>query len=50
MGSLCVYRHGIARTRACTLRIPYGTQAGTIRTRADTVRVRDDVVRVWEQP
>ena len=26
-------------------RIPYGTQAGTIRTRADTVRVRDDAVR-----
>ena len=41
MGFLCVFGHGIART----LRIPYGTQAGTIRTRADTVRVRDDAVR-----
>ena len=47
--SVC-FGHGIARTRACTLRIPYGTQAGTIRTRADTLRVRDDAVRASEQP
>ena len=45
IGSLCVFGHGIARTRACTLRIPYGTRAGTIRTRADTLRVHDDAVR-----
>ena len=43
--SLCVFGHRIAINRACTLRIPYGTRAGTIRTCADTLRVRDDAVR-----
>ena len=50
MGSLCVFGHGVAKTRPCTLRIPYGTRAETIRPRADTVLVRDDAVRAWEKP